>query len=361
MNKFYNNNNIGLTYDDVLLVPEKSLIKSRLDVNLSINLSKELKLKYPFMSSAMDTVTEEKMACELSTLGCLGNIHRFQSVEKRLKSLKKVNKSSNNPIAGVAVGLQDTLKEIEELSYWCDIIGIDVAHAYHNDILDFVNDIVHNEILKQNYAKRKTLLMIGSITTKQAAIEFVDCGVDILRIGIGNGSVCSTRLVTGFGVPSLTAIMDVKEAVDCFQYKNKKITIVADGGIRGSSDIAKALAAGADCVMLGSLFAGTTETPGKITIKNGKQFKEYRGMASKEAQDTRGGLKWGTVSEGISEKIPYKGHVKDVVENLAGSLRSSLTYAGAKNLKEFYENTQFVRVTPATLKESNTHILDTIK
>jgi len=335
-----------LTYDDVLLVPEKSSVRSRTEVDLSTTLSSEVHLKYPIMSAAMDTVTNGVMAGALASIGAMGIIHRFQSADARRG--EAIIAGANRPI-GIAVGLQDSIEDCIDLSEVAEILAVDVAHAHHDDVLEFVKKL--HDSLSSN-----TLIMIGNIVTRESAFEFIDAGADILKVGIGGGSVCSTRTVTGFGVPNITAIMEVRKAVD--DHPNGKfIHIVADGGIRGSNDIAKAIAAGAHLVMVGSLFAGTVESPGEYDPYRG--VKEFRGMSSLDAQvDWKGGLKNGTVAEGISTLIPMKGLVEMELNKLVGGLRSSLTYAGAYNLQEFYENTQFVKVTSNAIKESRPHILD---
>jgi len=213
-------------------------------------------------------------------------------------------------------------------------------------VIEFVKELNVN-------INNETAIMVGNIVTKWAAIKLMDAGADILKVGIGGGAACSTRVVTGFGMPNITAIMNVKSAVKMNKF-GRLITIVADGGIRNSADAAKAFAAGADCVMLGSLFAGTDESPGDVI--NGKKL--FRGMSSSSAQTAYRGMTPGIVAEGVSVTVPCKGPVQKVVDNLTGGLRSSLTYGDATNLKEFYKNTQFVKVTRNSIAESRPHILD---
>jgi len=341
--KFFDDD-VGLSYDDVLIVPERSDIKSRTDVDLSCHVSPNITLKYPVMSAAMDTVTNGDMAVRLGELGAMGIIHRFQSVYKRYDEAMRCL-SKNLPV-GVAVGLKDTIEECKHLSDVVDILAVDVAHAHHDDVIEFVKKL-------DGAINNNTAIMIGNIVTSFAAREFIEAGADMLKVGIGGGAACSTRVVTGFGVPNLTAIMYVKQGV--YQASHGKlVTIVADGGIRNSADIAKAIAAGADCVMLGSLFAGTDEAPGDEL--NG--MKLFRGMSSDSARIAYRGIKPGTVAEGVSAMMPCKGPVHDVLDGLMGGLRSALTYGGAHDLSELYTNTSFIRVTNASVHTSRPHVLE---
>lgn len=327
--KFYTKE-MGLSYDDVLIVPTKSTVESRLDPNLSCRLANSLILKYPILSSPMSTVTDLNMARVMWNSGGIGVVHRFQSLNGR------INTSLDTPM-GVAIGLQDSIETCQYIAKFSAFLCVDVAHAYTNNVLKFV------EKLKKVITKP---IMVGNIVTARAAIELIDAGADILRCNIGSGSVCSTRDNTGIGYPNISSLMEIREVTN--------FPIIADGGIRAASDICKAIAAGASAVMLGSLLAGTDEAPGEII--NGK--KQYMGMASALAQELRGGLKPGTVPEGVSVYVPLKGPVQNVIENLMGGLKSSMTYVNARNLTEYYQNTKFVRITQNGLIESKPHIYD---
>jgi len=337
-NKFFSTET-ALTYDDVLLVPAYNGISSRTQVDLSVDIAGNV-LTLPFMSASMDTVTTGPMAKVLNTLGCMGIVHRFQPLKDRIEQAD-VSPASNLSNVGIAVGLNDDLDVLSEVDTNV-LLSLDVAHADSTHVYDYFSKL----------RKRcpNHVLMAGSIVTAKAAKNFDALGADVVRCGIGGGSACTTREVTGFGFPNVTAVMNIREAVN--------LPIIADGGIRKSDDIAKAIAAGASCVMMGSLLAGTDEAPGEIISTKEGRKKVYQGMASNQAQiDWRGGLKEGTVAEGISGYVNYKGSVKGIIDQLAAGLRSSLTYAGAENLKEFYELTQFIKVTPMCLtSESKTRL-----
>lgn len=348
MNKFRSSEE-QLTYDDVLLVPMRTSVKSRQDVDLSISLG-TTQLKYPAMSAAMDTVTGANMLIGLGEAGGMGILHRFQSVSDRL-SAGLAAKARGVP-CGVAIGLGETDEEIRDLREVFDVIAIDVAHA-HADYI--VGRTLHVSGLRS----RGMQLMVGNLVTREAACELIDAGADILKVGIGGGSACSTRIVTGMGYPNISAIIEVSKAISDHKY-GASITLVADGGIRNSGDIAKAIAAGADCVMVGGLLAGCDESPGEKLLSansGGQGQKMFRGMASKSAQeDWKGGLKEWTVAEGVTSYVDATGPVRGTIENLMGGLRSAFTYADAKTIEEFQQNTQFIRVTASCLDESKPRI-----
>lgn len=347
--KFYQQDT-ALTFDDVLLVPLKSTVDSRLDTNLKTMVGK-FPLRIPIMSAAMDTVTGKDMARKMCKLGGCGIVHRFQSIEERIKCAPNFDEDRGDGLFGVAVGFKDSIDDIVKLSRYYDIVAIDIAHAHSEQTLKFTKEL--SSVLGE-----ETMIMVGNVCTAQATKELIDAGANIIKVGIGSGAACTTRIVTGFGFPTLSAIIECKQAIEQHA-KNRLISLVADGGIRTSGDIAKSIAAGADCVMLGSLLAGTTESPGEVfDTENGKK-KIYRGMASSSAQEKwSGGMKKGVAAEGVSAFIPYKGPVEEIINNLTGGLRSALTYADSRDLCEFYENTKFVKVSAISLNESKPHILD---
>ena len=244
----------SLTFDDVMLMPRYSDVLPS-EVSTTTKLEKNLKLKIPLMSSAMDTVTESRMAIEIGKLGGIGIIHRNLSIKKQILEIKKVK--SKNILVGAAVGAseQEMIRAKSILKQNLDIIVVDTAHGHSKKVADIVKMI-------KKIKPKKTSLCAGNIASPEAAIFLSKIGVDIIKVGIGPGSICTTRLVAGIGVPQLSAIIEIKKAL-----KNKKISIIADGGIKFSGDIAKALAAGADAVMIGSLFAGSVEAPGKLIKK----------------------------------------------------------------------------------------------
>ena len=256
----------ALTFDDVALVPQYSSILPYETITKT-ELSKNLKLNIPLLSSAMDTVTESKMAIAIAKSGGLGIIHKNLNPKKQALEVKKVKK--NNMIVGAAVGTNE--KDIDRvyklLESKVDLIVVDTAHGHTKKVLTIIKKI--------KKISKNSIVCAGNIATGKAAKFLADSGVDIVKVGIGPGSICTTRLVTGIGVPQLSAVLDVKKAL-----QNYKTKIISDGGIKFSGDISKAIAAGADAVMIGSLFAGTTESPGKIFKYKGKLYKNFRGMGS---------------------------------------------------------------------------------
>lgn len=331
-----------LTFDDVLLVPQYSDIESRKQTDLSSWLDNEIKLSIPIISSPMDTVTGHIMACEISILGGLGIIHRYNTTDQQAGWVKYC-KDNYASYVGVAVGSTgDFLERTEKcLNAGANVICVDVAHGDHISVKNAIRDI------RAKFGWR-IHVMAGNVATKEAFDHLAHWGADSVRVGVGGGSICSTRIQTGHGVPTLSSILDCAKAT----YNCK---LIADGGIKASGDIVKALAAGADFVMLGSMLAGTNEAPGDIFEENGKQYKVYRGMASKEAQ-----INWkGTYSsfEGVTSKVPYKGPLPNIIDDIVRNVRSGLTYSGAKDLIELRAKAKFIKQTGAAQIESSPHIL----
>ena len=339
-----------LTYDDVLLLPQYSDILSRQEVNIGNHLDKDLWFDMPIISAPMDTVTGCMMASSIYEHGGLGIIHRYNTIEQQVQLVKNA-RNQNIPVehestmkVGAAVGVTGDFEERVCALYdaGVGVICVDIAHGYH---------ILMERAIKtiKNMLGNKIHIMAGNVATLEGFNALADWGADSVRIGIGGGSICSTRIMTGHGMPTLQSIIECAES-------NRNAILIADGGIRNSGDIVKALAAGADFVMVGSLLAGTDETPGEIfTSSNGKKYKTYRGMASKAAQ-----LNWkGNYSsnEGISTTIKYKGPVNFVLEDLKNGIKSGLSYSGVRNVQELQENSLFIRQTTAGLSESHTHIL----
>jgi len=331
-----------LAFDDVLLVPQYSDIESRKDTDISSWLDGEIKLSIPIISSPMDTVTGHVMACEISILGGLGILHRYSSIDEQADWVKycKDNYASH---VGVAVGSTgDFLERTEKcLNAGANVICVDVAHGDHISVKNAIRDI-------RNKFGWRIHVMAGNVATKEAFDHLAHWGADSIRVGVGGGSICSTRIQTGHGMPTLASIIDCKDTT--FNAK-----LIADGGIKSSGDIVKALAAGADFVMLGSMLAGTNETPGEIFEENGKQYKVYRGMASKEAQ-----IAWkGSYSsfEGVASKVACKGHLPNVLDDIARNIRSGLSYSGAKDLVELRAKAKFIKQSGAAQIESSPHIL----
>jgi len=346
----------SLTFDDVALLPQYSSVLPSETIT-STKLANNLILQTPLISSAMDTVTESEMAIALSKSGGIGIIHRNLSIEKQVKEVKKVKK--NNFLVGAAIGVNSKdIERADELSKAkVDIIVIDTAHGHTQKVLYMIKKIKKK--------LKKCVLCAGNIATGKAAKFLADSGVDIVKVGIGPGSICTTRLVTGIGVPQLSAVLQVKKAL-----KNYKTRIISDGGIKFSGDIAKAIAAGADAVMIGSLFSGTTESPGKIFKHKGKLFKNFRGMGSVGAMsigsaDRYYQKKFKNISkyvpEGVEGIVKFKGPVNKIIYNLVGGLKSSMGYLGAKTIKDLQKNGEFVKITKAGFYESMVHNVDHIK
>ena len=320
----------ALTFDDVTLAPKYSEILPS-EVDTSIKLTNNINLKVPLMSSAMDTVTESKMCIAIAKAGGIGIIHRNLDIKKQVAEIKKVKKKKLLVGAAVGAGINEFERAKNVLKENIDLIVVDTAHGHTKKVADIIKKI-------KKIKPKKTALCAGNIATAEAAKFLIKLGVDIIKVGIGPGSICTTRLVAGIGVPQLSAILNVRKGVGA-----RKVSIIADGGIKFSGDIAKALSAGADAVMIGSLFAGTDEAPGKIIKKNGKLFKSFRGMGSIGAMNKGSADRYFQkkqsdskkyVPEGVEGFIKYKGAVSRIVYKLVGGLRSSMGYLGCKEIKK---------------------------
>ena len=340
----------ALTFDDVLLLPRYSDI---LPTNTDIQtiLSKNLTLKVPFMSAAMDTVTESKMAAAIGKSGGVGVIHRNLSIKKQIQEIKHVKKLNIKVGAAVGTNKEDYLRASQLVDSGVDLIVVDTAHGHSRKVL--------NTLSKLKKICKKIPICIGNIATGEAAIKLYNSGADIVKVGIGPGSICTTRMIAGIGVPQLTAIMEVKASL-----KNKNIKIISDGGIKFSGDLVKAIAAGADCIMMGSIFAGTDESPGK-KFKIGKKFyKYYRGMGSIGAMSAGSSNRYFQknysdkskfIPEGVEGRVSYKGKISKIIHQLQGGLRSSMGYIGARNLSEIKKHAKFIKITKAGFYESMVH------
>ncbi len=347
----------ALTFDDVTLAPNYSEILPS-ETNTSIKLSKNLTLKIPLISSAMDTVTEGKMAAAIAEKGGIGVIHRNLSIEKQIYEIKKVKQKKLLVAAAVGANSEEYRRAKKILKENLDLIVVDTAHAHTKKVSDIIKMIL-------KIKPKKTTLCAGNIATAEAAKFLIKLGVDVIKVGIGPGSICTTRLVAGIGVPQLSAIMNVKKGIG-----NKKVSIIADGGIKFSGDIAKALAAGADAVMIGSLFAGTDQAPGKVIKKNGKLFKSFRGMGSIGAMNKGSADRYFQtkqknsskyVPEGVEGFVKYKGQVDKVIYQLVGGLKSSMGYLGSKKITHLRKKPKFYKITKAGFFESMVHNIDEVK
>ena len=357
----------GLTFDDVLLIPAESHVLPN-EVKLDTKLAPNLQLHIPLISAGMDTVTEGNMAIAMAENGGLGVIHKNLSIEVQVEEVKKAKGKTVDPnlphpavdnqgrlLAAAAVGVtSDTFERAESLlEAGADAIVIDTAHGHSAGVLRKIKEI------REHFSN--ATLIAGNVATSEGTAALFDAGVDVVKVGIGPGSICTTRIVAGVGVPQITAIYD---AASVAQKYGKKI--IADGGIKYSGDVVKALAAGGNAVMLGSMFSGTTEAPGTIFTNEGKQFKSYRGMGSVGAMSQQhgssdryfqGGVNEANklVPEGVEALVPYKGDVSNIIYQIDGGLRAGMGYVGAGTIEELIENSQFVQITNAGLRESHPH------
>ena len=392
-----------LSYDDVQIIPKYSETNHRKDCDTSTRFTKNTILTIPIVSSPMDTITEYKMAKEMLEWGGVGVIHRFMSIEDQADMMKRLYKRWDSyfdisvsmggkniertadtewvewrkNIIGNSITKSDW-EDLKERFWWfdsmkgdediwkkrplcaaigitgdyferaqelvkngCNVLLIDVAHGHHKLVKEGIRRLKNG--LKGTYE-----IIGGSIATKEAAQDLCDWGVDGIRVGIGNGSLCETRIRTGVGIPQVTTLLDVCSVCD-----NYDVPVVADGGIRNIGDVCKGFGCGADTIMLGSLLSGTKETPGDISKvglwPNEKLYKKYRGSASVESKLDRGEIK---NVEGNSKTVPYKGKIKRIIDDIMDGLKSSMSYVGASNLEEYRTLVKFVRVTQSGIREA---------
>lgn len=335
-----------LTYDDVLLVPQYSDIVSRKEVSLKSWLDQDrgLSFELPIIASPMDTISEAGMAILMARMGGLAIVHRYNTVEKQVEIAETIFENVSSDKVGFAIGITgDFIERAKKLvSLGARILCVDVAHGDHILMKTALGEL-------RNAIGETTHIMAGNVATLEGFDRLASWGANSIRVGIGGGSICSTRIQTGHGVPNLTSLLDCAKT-------EHNVAIIADGGIKNSGDIVKALGAGSDFGMVGSLLAGTDETPGKIFITpEGEKRKVYRGMASKDAQvDWRGKA---SSLEGISTSVLYKGSAKEIIEQLDNGIRSGFSYSGCRTITEFWAKARFVEQSPASMKESDTHIL----
>lgn len=360
---------LGLTFDDVLLLPGYSDF-SRQDINLSTKLSKNIKLSIPFVSAPMDTVTESKLAIALAKLGGIGIIHRNLSVGDQADEVRKVKKQQ--VLVGAAIAAKDYEERVKALvKARVDAIVIDSAHGYTKAIIGATS------FIKKTYPKVEVIA--GNIATQDGAIALINAGADGLRVGMGPGAICTTRVISGMGVPQITALLQTSRAA-----KKAGIPVIADGGIKFSGDMIKALAVGASTVMMGGFFASAQESPGKTINLTRDQvphrfksifnhniktyrFKEYRGMGSPSAMQKGAKIKSEgefhgkdykdrvLVAEGVEALVPVKGTVRELLDQAVGGIKSGMYYVGAKTIPELWEKAQFIQITQASLTENHPH------
>lgn len=353
---------LGLTFDDVLLVPQRSRIRSRRDISLETKLTRDTSLEIPIVAANMDTVCETDMAAAMAGLGGIGIIHRFLSLAVQAEMVSEararaheVGAGESRIMVGAAIGTDhDALTRSSALiEAGADVLVLDIAHGHADHAL---------ETLGEMKAKFPDVQVVaGNVATRAGAEELVAAGADAIKVGVGAGGVCTTRLVAGVGVPQLTAIADCANLSDS---SGNLVPVIADGGIRTSGDMAKALAAGASTVMLGSLFAGTKESPGDLEQSNRGLVKRVRGMASFEAIEARA-VRAGRdiddeyfeqrVPEGVEGVVPYRGEVSKVVAHLLAGLRSGMSYSNAATIPELWDHARFIRVTNRGVRESQAH------
>lgn len=345
----------GFTFDDVLIVPKFSFIDSRKEVDLSSRIH-STQLSLPVISANMDTITTAPMANAMAKAGGMGCLHRFGSIEDTVALFKESNSKT-----AVSIGLGtyelDRAAALKEVG--ANTFIIDVAHGAQMSVVTQANRLRKllgdsSSIIVGNFASLDSIALFLAYCTDHKTI-------DGIKVGIGPGSACTTRIKTGVGFPQLSAVMEIAQGL-----KNSGLSIIADGGMKTPGDIAKALAAGAHLVMVGGMLAGTDETPGEtqsVTVRHGiygepletKLVKKYRGSASKESYDAQGKDSSWRTAEGESFMVPYKGSVGEVLKDIEGGIRSSMTYVGAKNLREFRENAQFVKISNSTVRENGAH------
>ena len=399
----------GITFDDVLLVPQFSSVIPN-DVVLSTQLTKKIRLNIPLMSAGMDTVTEHRMAIAMARQGGIGVIHKNMSIQQQAEEVDKVKRSENGVISDpFSLSPEHTLDDADKLMAKFRISGVPItengklvgiitnrdlkfedaqgrllcaaAVGVTPDICDRVDELVkskvdaividtahgHSENVLKTFAMIKEKypdldVIAGNVATKSGTQAMIDAGVDAVKIGIGPGSICTTRIVAGIGVPQITAIMQAYEAAHA-----AGIPVIADGGIKYSGDITKALAAGANVCMMGSLFAGTDESPGDFELYQGRKYKVYRGMGSIAAMENGSKDRYfqanakKLVPEGVEGRVAYKGTVEDTVFQLIGGLRAGMGYCGAKTIEELHEKAEFVEISAASLKESHPHDIQITK
>jgi IMP dehydrogenase len=344
------------TFDDVSLIPGIAEVPVS-EIDLATKATKNTKLKIPILSAAMDTVSEAKMAIALSQMGGLSIIHRNLDIQEQAEEVKKVKTKNPKIKVGAAVGTSgDYLERVEALiEEGVDIICIDLAHG---------STVWGKNALKAIKSKFKVEVIAGNVVTKEGAEYLAEAGADAIKVGIGGGSICTTRIVTGTGVPNLTAIFNVKPVTEKY-----KIPLIIDGGIRYSGDVVKALAAGADAAMCGNVLAGTDQSPGEIMEINKEKYKTYRGMGSEEAANKRvkdryydeKSSKKVYTSQGVSGMIKYKGDVRKILEVFTGGIKSGMEVVGVKDVANLQEKARFYKVSNSGTSEAHPHNLNAIK
>ena len=341
-----------ISFDDVILVPQYSDITTRSSIDTSTkikNSNKEIKFDIPIISSPMSTVTEAHMCNAIRRLGGLGIIHRYNTIEFQTKLLGFVNdEETKSASIGITADYKERLSSL--VSKGLKIVCLDVAHGDH---------IMMESALSYIRSEYPELFVIaGNVATGKGYRRLSDWGAHAVRTSVGSGSICTTRIQTGHGIPTISAVMDCyEEKKDVLNEGGEPALIIADGGIKNSGDVVKSLAAGADLVMLGSMLSGTKETPGKVILDNeGNKIKRYNGMASKAAQKTWKGS-YSSI-EGVSSYVSYKGTVSKVVNEIMSNVRSGMSYSGVSNLDQLRSDSIAVIQTSSSHTEGNPHIFN---
>jgi len=350
---------LALSFDDVLLVPQYSEINSRSEVDLHTKLSPNLTLEIPLISTNMSTVTGVEMAVKMAELGGMGILPRFEPIEIQANKVAQVrtrvgdrvaDEKNQKPIAA-SIGLKEELRRAETLvNAGATVINVDVAHGHMKQNLDFIKRV------KSHFGDKITIIG-GIASTAECAKDLYKAGADSVFIGIGGGSICTTRIMTGCGLPTMDSVFRIGEVA-----RRLGKSCIPGAGIRNSGDIVKALAGGASAIAGGNIFAGTDETPGEIIEINGKKYKKYEGSTSIEekkrhieANPEGKSASYTKHIEGVAGLIEYKGPLNEIVENLLAGVRSGFAYCGARNLTELWEKAEFVQISAGGIRESHSH------
>jgi IMP dehydrogenase len=339
----------GLCFDDILLVPQRSDIESRHSVDLTMTIgydNRSITLKTPVIAAPMDTVCGPEMCVVMHNYGALGILHRYMTKQEQLNIARDL--IEKNIRFGVAISSNDNFVKHAQAMYdlGVKIILVDTANGHGTYAVNAVKEL--RRIAEDLH------IMAGNIATADGFVMLAEAGADSVRVGIGGGSACTTRIVSGHGVPTLTSIMDCESWIDYNNYNT--CSIIADGGLRNSGDMVKSFAAGAAAVMVGSMLAGTDESPGNVFVDGtGNRVKTFRGMASADAQKDANGIV--SVAEGISTTMPYKGSVENIIQQIRGGIGSGCSYSGCNSLSQLNAFAKYVEVSPASLNESKPHAL----
>lgn len=341
---------LALTYDDVLLIPQYSEVKSRRDVEIWTNITPKIRLKIPLIAVNMDSVVGIEMAGAMYRFGGVVFYPRFKPVDEQAKEVDKLIKKKILVVPAVGIKSSELVRvdKLYEVGVRC--ITIDVAHGHQKTVVEFIKTIL------KKYPDLEVIA--GVVATYEGARDLFEAGACTVRVGVGPGTICTTRQMTGFGIPQITATLEAVRAAK--EFKDKRV--LTDGGTKQHGDIVKALACGASAVVVGSQFAGCEETPGEILERDGKKYKRYNASTSETEKKKQFALnpqdkneKYTVHIEGLESLVPYKGPLLEVLEKMEASIRSGLAYAGAFNLKEFWEKARFVQVTPVSSGENGAH------